>query len=136
MLFDQSLCPIRIPFVPDEKLIARGSDSNEITWRQFAKETLPNCQPDVKRFTFAEWFYAAAKLVRHHLKEPWQKGLIIGFISKQSATDLLIKCTPGTFLLRFSESAIGKHKLCSPTFDQKRILLNQLNLKLLQSKIK
>ncbi|XP_031639696.1 signal transducer and transcription activator-like [Contarinia nasturtii] len=47
------------------------------------------------------------KLIQNHLRNQWQAGLIIGFIAREEAEQLLLKCTPGTFLLRFPESVIG-----------------------------
>lgn len=48
------------------------------------------------------------KLTRDQLRGPWTEGLIIGFINKRQAEEMLLKCTPGTFLLRFSDSELGK----------------------------
>lgn len=48
------------------------------------------------------------KLTRDQLRGPWTEGHIIGFISKREAEDKLLKCQPGTFLLRFSDSELGK----------------------------
>lgn len=48
------------------------------------------------------------KLTRDQLRGPWTEGLIIGFISKRQAEDKLLKCPPGTFLLRFSDSELGR----------------------------
>jgi hypothetical protein len=55
-----------------------------------------------------EWFYAAMKVTREHLRGPWNDGSIVGFIHKRTAEDLLLKCQRGTFLLRFSDSELGK----------------------------
>ena len=60
-----------------------------------------------RQFTFWDWFYAAADLIRKHLLGPWQAKLILGFVSKQQVQEELIKCEVGTFILRFSDSAIG-----------------------------
>ncbi|XP_059610175.1 signal transducer and activator of transcription 5A-like isoform X2 [Phlebotomus argentipes] len=73
-----------------------------ISWAQFCKEPLPD-----RTYTFWEWFYAVMKLTREHLRNPWQDGLIIGFIHKKQAEDMLMKCPIGTFLLRFSDSELG-----------------------------
>ncbi|XP_055677197.1 signal transducer and activator of transcription 5A-like isoform X1 [Lutzomyia longipalpis] len=73
-----------------------------ISWAQFCKEPLPD-----RTYTFWEWFYAVMKLTREHLRNPWQDGLIIGFIHKKQAEDMLMKCPVGTFLLRFSDSELG-----------------------------
>ncbi|XP_055616698.1 signal transducer and transcription activator isoform X3 [Toxorhynchites rutilus septentrionalis] len=73
-----------------------------ITWSQFCKEPLPD-----RTFTFWEWFYAAMKVTREHLRGPWNDGSIVGFIHKSKAEDYLLKCPRGTFLLRFSDSELG-----------------------------
>lgn len=51
------------------------------------------------------------KLTRDQLRGPWTEGLIIGFISKRQAEEILLKCPPGTFLLRFSDSELGKYHI-------------------------
>ncbi|XP_062539475.1 signal transducer and transcription activator-like isoform X2 [Armigeres subalbatus] len=78
--------------------------SNDLTiaWSQFCKEPLPD-----RTFTFWEWFYAAMKVTREHLRGPWNDGSIVGFIHKSKAEDYLLKCSRGTFLLRFSDSELG-----------------------------
>ncbi|XP_055601418.1 signal transducer and transcription activator-like isoform X2 [Uranotaenia lowii] len=78
------------------------SNDLTITWSQFCKEPLPD-----RTFTFWEWFYAAMKVTREHLRGPWNDGSIIGFIHKSKAEDYLLKCPRGTFLLRFSDSELG-----------------------------
>lgn len=79
------------------------TDDYQISWSSFCKEPLPD-----RTFTFWEWYYAAMKLTREHLRGPWGEGSIVGFIQKKTAEDLLIKCTRGTFLLRFSDSELGE----------------------------
>jgi len=74
-----------------------------ITWSQFCKEPLPD-----RTFTFWEWFYAVMKLTREHLRGPWHDGCVLGFIHKKTAEEMLMKCPNGTFLLRFSDSELGK----------------------------
>ncbi|XP_053682004.1 signal transducer and transcription activator isoform X2 [Sabethes cyaneus] len=78
------------------------SNDLTITWSQFCKEPLPD-----RTFTFWEWFYAAMKVTREHLRGPWNDGSIVGFIHKSKAEDYLLKCPRGTFLLRFSDSELG-----------------------------
>eukprot|EP00127_Corallochytrium_limacisporum_P005000 Clim_evm23s196 gene=Clim_evmTU23s196 len=72
------------------------------TWHKFNKEPLQN-----RNFTFWEWFYGIEEVVKRHLVATWKAGLIVGFIGKQHAQDLLLQCQPGTFILRFSDSEIG-----------------------------
>lgn len=76
--------------------------SLELTWAQFCKEPLPD-----RHFTFWEWFYSITKLTREHLRGPWNDGHLLGFVRKKDAEDQLASCSPGTFLLRFSDSELG-----------------------------
>lgn len=78
-------------------------EERSITWSLFCKEPLPE-----RVFTFWDWFYAIMKLTRDQLRAPWVDTTIIGFISKRHAEEKLMKCPPGTFLLRFSDSEIGE----------------------------
>ncbi|XP_062519356.1 signal transducer and activator of transcription 5B-like [Corticium candelabrum] len=73
-----------------------------VTWQSFNKDPLPG-----RNFTFWEWFFGILDLVRRHLLGPWQDGLIMGFVTKQQAQELLQTRPPGTFLLRFSDSEVG-----------------------------
>lgn len=47
------------------------------------------------------------KLIREQLRLLWKDNLIMGFVHKKVAEDMLINCAPGTFLLRFSDSGLG-----------------------------
>ncbi|CRK98250.1 CLUMA_CG011612, isoform A [Clunio marinus] len=78
------------------------TDDYLVSWTQFCKEPLRD-----RQFTFWEWFYAAMKLTREHLRGPWNDGSIVGFIHKRTAEDHLLSCPRGTFLLRFSDSELG-----------------------------
>ncbi|KAL2776199.1 signal transducer and activator of transcription 6 isoform 2 [Daubentonia madagascariensis] len=58
-------------------------------------------------FTFWQWFDGVLDLTKRCLRSYWSDRLIIGFISKQYVTNLLLNEPDGTFLLRFSDSEIG-----------------------------
>ncbi|CAL8095565.1 unnamed protein product [Orchesella dallaii] len=76
-----------------------------ITWAELCKDNLPG-----RNFTFWAWFHTALKLIEKketHLKDLWSKGLIMGFIEREAAEDLISHCEPGTFLLRFADSIAG-----------------------------
>ncbi|KAL0858580.1 hypothetical protein ABMA27_012425 [Loxostege sticticalis] len=73
-----------------------------VSWTQFCKDALPE-----RNFTFWEWFYMVVKVTRDYLRTLWCDGLIMGFIQKKQAEEMLSKCPPGTFLLRFSDSELG-----------------------------
>lgn len=74
----------------------------EITWAQFCKDILPE-----RSFTFWDWVYAIIKLIREQLQHLWKDNLIMGFVHKKCAEEMLLNCAPGTFLLRFSDSSLG-----------------------------
>ncbi|KPJ05370.1 Signal transducer and activator of transcription 5A [Papilio xuthus] len=73
-----------------------------VSWTQFCKDALPE-----RNFTFWEWFYMVVKVTRDYLRTLWCDRLIMGFIQKKQAEEMLAKCPPGTFLLRFSDSELG-----------------------------
>jgi signal transducer and activator of transcription 5B len=73
-----------------------------ISWSQFCREPLPD-----RNFTFWEWFYRVMNLTSLHMRGPWNEGLIMGFVSKHRAEELLLNCQAGTFLLRYSDSELG-----------------------------
>lgn len=95
-------------FFADEKLFGSSAPQpgQTISWIQFCKQTLVG-----RKFSFFTWFYEVTKLTRLHLSEQWNKGLIHGFISKEKAREILLACNPGTFLLRFSDSELGKYEI-------------------------
>ncbi|KAI0232091.1 Signal transducer and activator of transcription 1-alpha/beta [Lamellibrachia satsuma] len=59
-----------------------------------------------RNFSFWKWFYANMNLLKERLKQEWKDGIIYGFVSKDTAKQLLSDQQNGTFLLRFSESSI------------------------------
>lgn len=73
-----------------------------LSWSFFAKEPLPD-----RNFTFWEWFYAILKVAQQHLSPLWKEGAILGFVEKKSSEEMISRCPPGTFLLRFSDSELG-----------------------------
>ena len=72
------------------------------SWPLFCKEALPD-----RNFTFWEWFHRILLLTQQHLSKLWQKGFVMGFISKPLAEQMLLERHSGTFLLRFSDSELG-----------------------------
>ncbi|CAD0207104.1 unnamed protein product [Chrysodeixis includens] len=77
-------------------------NATPVSWTQFCKDALPE-----RNFTFWEWFYMVVKVTRDYLRTLWCDRLIMGFIQKKQAEEMLSKCPPGTFLLRFSDSELG-----------------------------
>ena len=88
----------------DENLQRDSSQSLQISWSQFCQDKLPG-----RNFTFWEWFFRIMKLTSNHLKDPWAKGYIMGFVSKQEVQRMLLDSNlcNGTFILRFSDSETG-----------------------------
>merc|ERR1712165_319505 len=92
-----------------------------ISWRLFAKEPLEEDQ-----FTFWEWFINCVELtaskseaeqkmqkeqkqkVESQLCQMWADGHVKGFIKEKDAESLLMQKEVGSFLLRYSDTEIGK----------------------------
>ncbi|XP_059812313.1 signal transducer and activator of transcription 5B-like isoform X1 [Hypanus sabinus] len=103
----QGLCKQHFVFLAqkifDEQSFSMEEFTNRmVSWTQFNKENLPG-----RTFTFWQWFDGVMELTKKHLKDYWNNGLILGFVSKQYALRLLNQQVNGTFLLRFSDSEIG-----------------------------
>uniref|UniRef100_A0A8V5FUK9 Signal transducer and activator of transcription n=1 Tax=Melopsittacus undulatus TaxID=13146 RepID=A0A8V5FUK9_MELUD len=81
-----------------EKLL--GSHDCLIPWTRFCKENIND-----KNFPFWLWIEGILELIKKHLLCLWNDGCIMGFISKEKERALLKDQSPGTFLLRFSESS-------------------------------
>ncbi|NWI53890.1 STAT4 protein, partial [Calyptomena viridis] len=87
-----------------EKLMGQPISYNDyqLSWAKFCKEHLPG-----KSFTFWVWLEAILDLIKKHILPLWIDGYVMGFVSKEKERILLKDKTPGTFLLRFSESNLG-----------------------------
>ena len=103
MMNQQSLEANQLEYLAT-KLLPEGctDHSKLVSWQSFNKESLRD-----RSFTFWEWFYGATELTRKHLAGPWQNRLITGFVGKVQVQQALVASEPGTFLLRFSDSAVG-----------------------------
>lgn len=86
----------------DNSLSMEAFQHRAVSWSQFNKEILLG-----RGFTFWQWFDGVLDLTKRCLRSYWSDRLIIGFISKQYVTNLLLNQPDGTFLLRFSDSEIG-----------------------------
>uniref|UniRef100_H0WIT9 Signal transducer and activator of transcription n=1 Tax=Otolemur garnettii TaxID=30611 RepID=H0WIT9_OTOGA len=73
-----------------------------LSWADFTKRESPP-----GRLPFWTWLDKILELVHDHLKDLWNDGLIMGFVSRNQERRLLKKTVSGTFLLRFSESSEG-----------------------------
>lgn len=101
-------------FIPPDEMLFGKKEINAdalVSFAKFCKNLLPN-----RKFTFWDWFYGILILTRDHLRESWEQGFIAGFISRNHTEDRLLDCKPGTFLLRFSESILGKLIILSYNF--------------------
>ncbi|XP_029461951.1 signal transducer and activator of transcription 1-alpha/beta isoform X2 [Rhinatrema bivittatum] len=85
-----------------EKLLGPNvcTDDSLILWTRFCKDNIND-----KNFSFWLWIEGILELIKKHLLSLWNDGCIMGFISKECERALLKDRTPGTFLLRFSESS-------------------------------
>ncbi|TUA20073.1 Signal transducer and activator of transcription 1 [Bagarius yarrelli] len=70
----------------------------QIPWNKFCKGG------SEKNFTFWLWIEGILDLIKRHLLSLWDDGCIMGFVTKERTKALLSDKSPGTFLLRFSES--------------------------------
>jgi len=81
----------------------------KITRRDFMKE--PKVEDSHWR-----WLFSCLNLIRQDphdknwegLAEYWQKGLILGFVTKKEAEAIISSERPGTFLIRFRDTGIEK----------------------------
>uniref|UniRef100_A0A0N5CAF2 Signal transducer and activator of transcription n=1 Tax=Strongyloides papillosus TaxID=174720 RepID=A0A0N5CAF2_STREA len=87
-----------------EKLLGNGNyDHKSITFQRFAKQ---NIRDDVN-FSFWEWFFSIMQLIKQKLLRFWDEGWLIGFISKNDASQKMMNSPYSTFLLRFSDTVTG-----------------------------
>ncbi|MGH0117047.1 UNVERIFIED_CONTAM: hypothetical protein FKN15_028159 [Acipenser sinensis] len=83
-----------------EKLLGPNASNPEglIPWTKFCKE-------NINEKSFWLWIEGILELIKRHLLALWNDGCIMGFVSKERERALLNDKSPGTFLLRFSESS-------------------------------
>ncbi|XP_022378709.1 signal transducer and activator of transcription 2 isoform X2 [Enhydra lutris kenyoni] len=73
-----------------------------LSWADFTKRESPP-----GKLPFWTWLDKILELVHDHLKDLWNDGCIMGFVSRSQERKLLKKTMSGTFLLRFSETSEG-----------------------------
>lgn len=73
-----------------------------LSWAEFSKRESPP-----GKIPFWTWLDKILELVHDHLKDLWNDGRIMGFVSRSQERRLLKKMVSGTFLLRFSETSEG-----------------------------
>ncbi|XP_058413898.1 signal transducer and activator of transcription 2 [Diceros bicornis minor] len=73
-----------------------------LSWADFTKRESPP-----GKLPFWTWLDKILDLVHDHLKDLWNDGRIMGFVSRSQERRLLKKTISGTFLLRFSETSEG-----------------------------
>ncbi|KAK2504351.1 hypothetical protein MC885_017307 [Smutsia gigantea] len=87
-----------------DKLFGQNSGTEDalLSWSDFTKRESPP-----GRLPFWTWLDRILDLVHDHLKDLWNDGRIMGFVSRRQERRLLKKTISGTFLLRFSETSEG-----------------------------
>ncbi|XP_006897743.1 PREDICTED: signal transducer and activator of transcription 2 [Elephantulus edwardii] len=86
-----------------DKLFGKNSKmENALSWVNFTKRESPP-----GKLPFWTWLDKILDLVHDHLKDLWNEGYIMGFVSRVQERQLLKKTISGTFLLRFSETSEG-----------------------------
>ncbi|KJH48634.1 STAT protein, DNA binding domain protein [Dictyocaulus viviparus] len=90
-------------YLSEKLLLPNVPDQKPITFHRFAKQ---NLRDDVS-FSFWEWFFAIMQLIKQKLLKFWDEGWLVGFISKQDASQSMMMSSHPTFLLRFSDTQTG-----------------------------
>ncbi|XP_026962476.1 signal transducer and activator of transcription 2 isoform X4 [Sagmatias obliquidens] len=87
-----------------DKLFGQNSktEGDLLSWVNFIKRESPP-----GKLPFWTWLDKILDLVHDHLKDLWNDGHIMGFVSRSQERRLLKKTISGTFLLRFSETLEG-----------------------------
>ncbi|KAG8510253.1 Signal transducer and activator of transcription 2 [Galemys pyrenaicus] len=87
-----------------EKLFGQNCKNEDalLCWADFIKRESPP-----GKLPFWTWLDKILELVHDHLKDLWNDGCIMGFVSRNQERKLLKKTISGTFLLRFSETSEG-----------------------------
>ncbi|XP_066114498.1 signal transducer and activator of transcription 2 isoform X1 [Saccopteryx bilineata] len=99
-----------------------GNEGTLLSWTDFTKRENPP-----GKLPFWTWLDKILDLVHDHLKDLWNDGRIMGFVSRSQERKLLKKTVSGTFLLRFSETTEGGIT-CSwvEHQDDDKVLINSL----------
>uniref|UniRef100_A0A158PBV6 SH2 domain-containing protein n=1 Tax=Angiostrongylus cantonensis TaxID=6313 RepID=A0A158PBV6_ANGCA len=92
-----------LSYLSEKLLVPNVPDQKPITFHRFAKQ---NLRDDVS-FSFWEWFFAIMQLIKQKLLKFWDEGWLVGFISKQDASQSMMLSNHPTFLLRFSDTQTG-----------------------------
>ncbi|EPB67450.1 STAT protein, DNA binding domain protein [Ancylostoma ceylanicum] len=90
-------------YLSEKLLLPNVPDQKPITFHRFAKQ---NLRDDVS-FSFWEWFFSIMQLIKQKLLKFWDEGWLVGFISKQDASQSMMLSSHPTFLLRFSDTQTG-----------------------------
>ncbi|KAI6206957.1 hypothetical protein M3Y94_00974400 [Aphelenchoides besseyi] len=90
-------------YLAEKLYIQLGPDQKPITFHRFAKQ---NLRDDVN-FSFWEWFFLIMQLIKQKLLKFWDEGWLIGFISKNDASQRMVMNSVPSFLMRFSDTQTG-----------------------------
>ena len=99
----------------DAQLSPGGLQIRLVSWTQFMRNPMPG-----STFKFWEWFHSALTLTRDDLRQSWNAGHILGFVSKQKGEQFLSTGENGCFLLRFSDSVLGAVSISYMGLDQQQ----------------
>uniref|UniRef100_A0A914W7J5 SH2 domain-containing protein n=1 Tax=Plectus sambesii TaxID=2011161 RepID=A0A914W7J5_9BILA len=80
-----------------------SKDMPMVTYQRFAKDKIAS---GIK-FSFWTWFYSICTLINSDLLPYWEKGCLMGFLSREEIAQKLGSMNMPAFLLRFSDSQLG-----------------------------
>ncbi|KAI6175617.1 Signal transducer and activator of transcription [Aphelenchoides bicaudatus] len=92
-----------LAYLAEKLILQHGPELKPITFHRFAKQNLH----ESVTFSFWEWFFLIMQLIKQKLLKFWDEGWLIGFISKNDASQRMVMNSVPTFLLRFSDTQTG-----------------------------
>ena len=60
-------------------------------------------------FMYFFLIFQVMKVTREHLRPMWEDGSVMGFVGRRQAEEMLRAGPSDTFLLRFSDSELGRY---------------------------
>ncbi|PAV84840.1 hypothetical protein WR25_10088 isoform A [Diploscapter pachys] len=92
-----------LAYLSEKLIVPNMTDQKPITFYRFAKQ---NLREDAN-FSFWEWFFSIMQLIKQKLLKFWDEGWLVGFISKNDASQAMLMCEQNSFLMRFSDTLTG-----------------------------
>ncbi|PAV62272.1 hypothetical protein WR25_05740 isoform B [Diploscapter pachys] len=107
-----------LAYLSEKLIVPNMTDQKPITFYRFAKvlELFNNLQLKMflqqnlredANFSFWEWFFSIMQLIKQKLLKFWDEGWLVGFISKNDASQAMLMCEQNSFLMRFSDTLTG-----------------------------